>query len=241
MCVCSLSAFRVAAHGKGRGGSVLFVVMVLAWFPVGVEGGACSYSPRTGDPSNVKAENMAACETCEASCSSTVACETGCAQFYGKYPSLTSCKARCVRRQINRHQCDPAVWCCVCRKRGVWGGWRGILMFASNSHTPCLRWRTALNGHIGYCVTMTILNHVWSTFTMIRTEYTGKSLVVQYSRQRAIGEHIGTGKRRGECSQRLHVLRVFMLTAHLWRGGCVFAAYGRGSLHPFTLLTSRCI
>ena len=42
-------------------------------------------------------------------------------------------------------------------------GWRGIIMFASNSHTPCLRWRTALNGHIWYCVTMTILNHICST------------------------------------------------------------------------------
>ena len=28
------------------------------------------------------------------------------------------------------------------------------IMFVSNSHTPCLRWRTALNGHIWYCVTM---------------------------------------------------------------------------------------
>jgi len=91
MCVSSLSAFRVAARGKGRGVSVLFVVMVLAWFPSGVEGGECSYSGY-----DVKAENMAACNTCEASCSGTF-CGNGCAFFYGDYPTLASCKTKCVR------------------------------------------------------------------------------------------------------------------------------------------------
>ena len=48
-----------------------------------------------------KAENMGACKTCDASCSGDYSdktdCNFGCAQFYGDYPTLTSCKAHCVR------------------------------------------------------------------------------------------------------------------------------------------------
>ena len=125
-CVFSFSAFRMAAHGKGRGGSVLFVVMVLGCFSSGVEGGECSYRHR-----NVKAENMGACNTCEASCATctkTAAengcgactynhCENGCGHFFGTrpgYPTLSSCKAFCVSPPMNRpRQCNPAVWCRV--------------------------------------------------------------------------------------------------------------------------------
>ena len=149
-------------YGKGRGVSVFLVLVVLAWFPSAVEGGRCSHSSI-----NVKAANMGACKTCEASCSSNSICEYGCAAFFGDYPTLASCKAKCdVRPQMNRTQCNPAVWWFLCMPQtrcvGV-GGWRGILMIVSNSHTPCLRWRTALNGHIWYCVTMSILNHLCST------------------------------------------------------------------------------
>ena len=87
---CLPFALRMAAHGKGRGGSVLFVLVALACFPTGVEGGKCSYSGY-----NVKAANMGACNTCEASCSGDGRCEFGCTFFYGDYPTLASCKTRC--------------------------------------------------------------------------------------------------------------------------------------------------
>ena len=80
----------MAARGKGWGVSVFLVVMMLACFSSGVEGGRCS---QTG--ANVKAENMEACQTCGASCSGD--CEYGCAFFYGGYPTLAKCKNKCVR------------------------------------------------------------------------------------------------------------------------------------------------
>jgi hypothetical protein len=101
-CVSSLSAFRMAVHGNRWSGSVLFVLVVLTCFPTGVEGGPCSISG-----SNVIAENMGACNTCEANCSGTY-CDLGCAWFYNSYdllvlqregtlsyPTLSSCKDRC--------------------------------------------------------------------------------------------------------------------------------------------------
>ena len=123
-CVSSLSAFRMAARGKGRGGSVLFVVIVLACFPSRVVGVIC-----TDSYFNVKAENMGACNTCEASCSGDADCGYGCASFFGDYPTLASCKSHCnVRPQMNRPQRNPAVWClCMPQTRCVCvGWWRGL-------------------------------------------------------------------------------------------------------------------
>ena len=76
-------------RGNMWSGSAFLVLVALACFPTGVEGGECSYSGY-----NVKAANMGACNTCEASCSGTY-CEYGCSYFYGEYSTLASCKTRC--------------------------------------------------------------------------------------------------------------------------------------------------
>ena len=75
-----------------------------------------------------------------------------------RLPNARVLQSQLRTSQMNRSQCNPAVWClCAANGACVWVA-RCIIMFASNSHTPCLRWRTALNGHIWYCVTMSILN-----------------------------------------------------------------------------------
>ena len=95
--------------------SAFLVLAALACFPTGVEGGSCS-----DYWNNVKAENMGACNTCEASCSGTYGCGYGCSYFYGKYSTLASCKTKCdVRPQMNRPNVTLLCGVCVCRKRGV--------------------------------------------------------------------------------------------------------------------------